>query len=120
MDKLDKIFQKQYKLQKALGNTIKINKNKKLKQQYINQMILAVIEESIEILRESPYKNPKYVPFGWKKGQIGNNNNFKKEIIDLMHFLVNLCIVSGMNSKEFYNLYINKNKENHKRKKENY
>ena len=77
MDKLDKIFMKQTELQKLLGNIVKINSSPKMKQQYINQMILALHEEAVEIMQESPYKNPKYVPFGWKKTQVHNNENFK-------------------------------------------
>ena len=68
-DKLDIIFQKQIELQERLGNIKKINSSDSMKQKFINQMILAIQEEAIEIMRESAYKNPDYVEFGWKKGQ---------------------------------------------------
>ena len=119
-DKLDEIFEKQLNLQKKLGVISKFKKNKSMKQQYINQMILAIEEEAVEIMKETAYKNPRYVPFGWKKNQKFNIKNFKLEIVDLMHFLVNLAIVAGLSSNEFFKLYIKKNKINHVRKKNGY
>jgi dimeric dUTPase (all-alpha-NTP-PPase superfamily) len=118
-NQLKKIFEKQRKLQIELGIYKRIQ-NPKLKQQYINQMILAIHEEATEIMRETPYKNPSFVPFGWKKTQIGDNNLCKDEIVDLMHFLVNISIAVGMNYNEFFERYINKNKKNLKRKQNGY
>jgi len=119
-DKLDIIFQKQIELQERLGNIYKINSSDSMKQKFINQMILAIQEEAIEIMRESAYKNPDYVEFGWKKGQTSDNEKFKDEIADLLHFLVNLCIVSDMDAEELFNRYTGKNKENHERQDNNY
>ncbi len=120
MDKLDIIYNEQYKFQKNFGILKKINKSSAMKQQYINQMILALHEEAVEIMRESPYKNPNYVPFGWKKEQKFNIEKFKEEIIDIIHFVINLCIVVDMKPQEIYDKYLNKNKENHQRQKDNY
>ena len=82
MDKLEHIFYLQFKLQKKLG-VIKQIKNDSDKQQFINLNILAIFEEAVEIIKESAYKNPKVIKFGWKKGQkhlinkkIGNKWNF--------------------------------------------
>jgi NTP pyrophosphatase (non-canonical NTP hydrolase) len=119
-DKLDIIFQKQIELQERLGNIYKINSSDSMKQKFINQMILAIQEEAIEIMRESAYKNPDYVEFGWKKGQTSDNEKFKDEIADLLHFLVNLCIVSDMDAEELFNRFYYKNKENHERQDNNY
>ena len=119
-DKLDLIYKYQKELQESLGIYKKIGTSKKMKQQYINQNILALHEEATEIMRETAYKNPKYMPFGWKKNQKFNNEKFKEEIIDIIHFVINLCIISGMDSEEIFNRYLNKNKENHKRKEDNY
>ena len=83
-------------------------------------MILALHEEAVEIMRESSYKNPDYVPFGWKKEQKSNNEKFKEEIVDILHFVVNLCLVSGMDSSELHQRYLNKNKENHLRQDNGY
>ena len=118
-DKLDIMFKLQKHLQSKLGIYNKI-KTKADKQSYINQMILALHEEAVEIMRETSYKNPKYVKFGWKIGQKGNNENFKNEIVDILHFVLNLVIISGMNTDELFNRYIGKNKENERRKNNGY
>mgnify|MGYP003152002322 CR=1 FL=1 len=119
-DKLFLIFKHQKELQEKLGIYDKIGKDDKLKQQYINQMILALHEEATEIMRETCYKNPEYMPFGWKKGQKFNNENFKDEIIDIIHFVMNLCIISGMDSDEIYNRYIGKQQKNIERQRDGY
>lgn len=118
-DKLENMFEYQKQLQNRLnvyGRTTTLAS----KQQYINQMILALHEEAVEIMRETAYKNPDYVPFGWKQGQLFNEVKFKEEIIDIMHFVLNLAIISGMTADEFYARYINKNKENHDRQEQGY
>jgi len=119
-DKLDLIFKYQTALQQKLGNLEKIDESPQMKQQFINQMILALFEESVEIMRESGYKNPELVPFGWKKGQIGDTEKFKDEIADIIHFVINLCIVAKMDPDELFERYMNKNKKNHERQNDNY
>jgi len=120
MDMLNEIYNHQFELQQKLGNVDKWNESPQMKQQFINQMILALHEEATEIMRETAYKNPEFVPFGWKKGQLFNNKNFKKEIADIMHFVMNLVIISGMTAEEFYEQYMSKNKENVRRKENDY
>jgi len=119
-DKLSEIFYHQLELQSRLGIYKKIGDDDSMKQQYINQMILALHEEAVEIMRETAYKNPDYMPFGWKKGQKFNNEKFKEEIIDIIHFVMNLCIIAKMNPDEIHERYLNKNKENHQRQEDGY
>lgn len=119
-DMLTKMYSKQYTLQKRLGILEKINNSKTSKQNYINQMLLACHEELTEIMRETNYKNPDFVEFGWKRTQIENPKQFKEEIIDLVHFVLNLCIASGMNADEIFSQYSNKNDINHKRQDDKY
>ena len=114
------MFKLQKELQEKLGNIKRINSCKENKQQFINQMILAIQEEAVEIIRETAYKNPDYVMLGWKKGQKWNEENFKDELIDMWHFVMNLCIAVDMDSDEFYERYITKNKINIRRENENY
>jgi len=120
MDKLQEMFKIQFKSQETLGTWEKVNESKQNKQEFINQMILACYEEVNEIMRETPYKNPDFVKFGWKKTQLGNNDLMKEEIIDLFHFVMNLFIVSGGNAEEFYEIYKKKNQKNLERWKGDY
>jgi len=111
-DKLDIMFSIQKRAQKELGVWDKIRQSDSLKQQYINQMILACYEEVNEIMRETAYKNPKHVPFGWKKHQNWDLKNYKDEIVDLWHFTMNLMLAVDMKPEEFFEIYKEKNKKN--------
>jgi dimeric dUTPase (all-alpha-NTP-PPase superfamily) len=119
MDKLDRMFETQKLLQQRLGTFDKI-KNDKDKQQFINQMLLAVFEETVETMKKSPYKNPDFVPFGWKKTQKWDVEMFKMELIDIWHFIMNLSLAVGMDSEEFFRVYVDKNTENHVRQDNGY
>lgn len=119
-DKLNEIFNHQKELQIKFGVYDKIGADPAMKQQYINQMILALHEEATEIMRETAYKNPEFMPFGWKKGQEFNNEKFKEELIDIIHFVMNLCIISEMTAEEIYERYLGKCGENHKRQEDGY
>lgn len=111
---------KQQQLQEKLGVIDKINKSTVMKQAYINQMILACYEEVTEIMRETCYKHPSYTDFGWKKNQKFNFDYMKEEIVDLMHFVLNLALISGMDAEEFFNIYCRKNKINIRRNENDY
>jgi dimeric dUTPase (all-alpha-NTP-PPase superfamily) len=117
---LELVFYYQNKLQERLGTWDKIHNNPSLKQQWINQMILAMFEETVEIMRETPYKNPNFVPFGWKKTQLGDSEKFKGELVDLLHFFVNLCIGAELGPDELVQRYLAKNKINHERQDHGY
>lgn len=114
MDRLSKMFELQDALQERLGTWKKI-KEEGTKQQFINQMLLAVVEETVEIMRETPYKNPSAVPYGWKKGQIGDREKYLSECVDLFHFLMNLVLAEGFTAEDFYEAYCMKNNLNHVR-----
>jgi dimeric dUTPase (all-alpha-NTP-PPase superfamily) len=119
MDKLEAIFKKQYDLQTALGVWSKIITQGD-KQEYINQTLLAIHEEAVEIMKETNAKNPNFVKFGWKKNTTFNVDKYKEEIIDLVHFVINLCLVVKMTSNEFYSLYVHKRDINVRRRKNGY
>jgi len=110
IDKLDKLFLMQNGLQRRLGNFPLTDENK---QKFINIQSMALIDEVMEALHETPWKP-------WKKNQEFNCENFKEELIDAWHFLINLTLASGMNSEELFERFINKNKENHKRQDNGY
>ena len=114
-EKLNEMFVIQQKAQATRGTWDRIKDNPAMKQQFINQMILACQEECVEIMRETAYKNPVYVPFGWKNKQEWNEAKYKEEIIDLWHFVMNLWLAVDGTPEEFYEMYKKKNEENLKR-----
>lgn len=107
MDKLDIIFQKQSEFQERVGNEPMFNI------QFVKDMILATIDELTEALRETPWKP-------WKKQQEWNMEKFREELVDVLHFFVNLCLAGNMTSDELFNMYIEKNKVNHERQDDGY
>ena len=109
-DKLTQIFDKQIKLQQRLG--YKLN-DLVANQEFINTMTIALNDELMESIRETPWKP-------WKKNQTFNQEKYKEELVDLLHFFVNLCLAAGMDSNELFERYLNKNKINYKRQDENY
>ena len=78
-------------------------------------MALGLHEEAVEVLYATQYKDPAFVPFGWKRGQTFDRENFLEEVVDLLHYVINLALVEGMTSGELYERYLQKNKENHGR-----
>jgi dimeric dUTPase (all-alpha-NTP-PPase superfamily) len=111
MDKLDIIFIYQLQLQYKL-KTMPF-KNQKKRQEYINIMSLALIDEIMEALRETKYKP-------WKKQQQFNKEKFREELIDAWHFLINLTLASGMDTNDLYEAFVKKNKINIERNKKGY
>jgi dimeric dUTPase (all-alpha-NTP-PPase superfamily) len=105
------MFKKQRELQERLKTPLKPEDPGY--QENIRVMTLAAIDELMEALRETPWKP-------WKKQQVLNPDNFKKELIDAWHFLINLSLLAGMGSEELYNLYMGKNQENFKRQESGY
>jgi len=116
-DKLKAIFDKQMSLQTRLGYTqSELLQN----QEFININILAMLDELSEALRETQWKNPKVIKYGWKKTQEFNAPKFKDELIDMLHFFVNLCISAGLTHEMLYIRYMSKNRENFKRQDRGY
>jgi len=106
MDKLDEIYKKQYDLQQKLNTAT-------FTQHYKTIMSIAIIDEVMESLRETPWKP-------WKINQKLNEEKYKQELIDVLHFYLNLCISINMKPNEIYKRYMKKNKINIKRKNGGY
>lgn len=111
VDKLEHIYSLQWNLQKRLYKTETQDSLKDM--DYIKLNILAVENELHEALRETPWKP-------WKQNQEFNTEKFKEELIDALHFFINLCLASGMGPNELYYRYLQKNKINHERQDNNY
>lgn len=107
MDKLDHIF----KLQKNFQRNIL--KNDIYSIQYSKDMALAAIIEISEAMQNIHWKP-------WQKNKIENNEKFKEELIDCLHFIINLCISRNINSTKLYYAFLKKNKENIKRQQNGY
>lgn len=117
MNKLEVIFDKQKELQERLGYNFE-GMNEVERTQYMKENIWYTITELDEAFREMPYGKP------WKSYESFNrtvhNENLKEELIDALHFFMNILIAAGLTPKDIYDIYCYKNKINHKRQDENY
>ena len=124
-DSLANIFHYQRQLMDVLGvpaldekrdplKTLPVNEFTKMLTRYSQDCVTAVTCESTELLDALPWKH-------WKKSyEKIDLNNVQIEIIDLLHFVLELAIIWGMDAKQVHELYIKKLRENLDRQKKGY
>lgn len=113
---LENIFRLQVSFQKLLGNDIPKYASSILSKEnveIIKNQILALVDESMEALREIPWKP-------WKVNNTINLDNFRMELIDIFHFLINLFLYAGMSPQMVWDYFYLKNKTNVQRQKDGY
>lgn len=107
-DKLDIIFS----LQKQFDDSVIAGR--KLEgismEEWLQKEVLAMISELAELLDEVNFK-------WWKNDKPINTDRVKEELVDILHFFVSMCLKAGMDSREVFARYIEKNKENFNRQK---
>lgn len=81
---------------------------------YIRDMVLAAISELNEVLGEVTWK-----PWVTTPPNV-NVDSYKKEIVDVWHFLMNLMLAVDMSADELYELYMRKKKINADRQRNGY
>lgn len=109
-DQLNEIFELQRALQERLGNK---PESLLYNQGLITVNSIALIDEVIEALRETPWKP-------WKRNQQLNPDRFREEIVDAWHFLINLSLCAGFDADTLAAAFKNKNVVNHKRQDKGY
>lgn len=107
-DKLDMMFSMQYHLQKRLNYVFKDFDN-----HYFNLMYIGCITELSEVM-----ENTKWKP--WKKSSHNDIGKVKEELVDVLHFFINMCLACNFTSEELYHMYIEKNNENNRRQNNGY
>ena len=120
-DKLDLLFDKQSELfKKQLGNTAAVNKMKNLyeiKEPFdgyrIFMLSTALLHEAVELQRETNWK-------WWKKETKTDIDKVQEEIIDIWHFVIQVTIEAGLDSKKLIEKYMEKNRENLARQERGY
>lgn len=120
MDKLETIMTMQRDLQKRLGTDFS-NMTLEERAEFMRDHRGYLADEVAEALYEMPmYKTWKdyskmsdeEIHIAWQK--------VRMELIDSLHFFVNLLLCAGMTADEVCEMYIAKNRENHRRQDEGY
>lgn len=112
-DKLDIIFAEQADLQKSMptGEITAMTNEQRL--EFVRWNVLALEDELHEALAETSWKP-------WATAQFFNHEEFKNELVDALHFFVNLCLTGGITSDELFDGYRQKRRRNEQRQKEGY
>ncbi|MBQ3168913.1 MAG: dUTPase [Clostridia bacterium] len=106
MDKLDKIFEMQEKLNSDIIE--KRNLHGIPDDKWIQMQTLAMLSEIAELIDEVNFK-------WWKNPKPVNSDNVKDELVDILHFFVSMCLRAHMTPEELFERYLDKNKENFNR-----
>ena len=112
MDKLDKIFEMQEKLNRRIGiNLDNLGDDEKIK--WILNYSRALQQEVSELIDSVPWK-------WWAKYQKFDKQNARVEVVDIVHFLVSIAQVLGMSADDIFDAYCKKNAINHERQDSGY
>jgi dimeric dUTPase (all-alpha-NTP-PPase superfamily) len=108
VDKLETIF----KLQNDLQTKFQVDIHGK---DFKKTMLLAMMVELGEAAQEMQDVF-KY----WKTTSTTNRENLKLELVDTLHFFVNLCLSVDITAEELFEAFLKKNKMNHERQDAKY
>jgi len=117
---LDKMLQKQKELQERLGYDID-GMDTEDRAAYIKEFSIHLTQELHELLYEIPFFKKWKTYSNMSEEEINASwAAAKKEYIDMLHFMLNIGLALGFSAEEMHDMYMSKNKENHKRQDEGY
>lgn len=110
---LDNIFERQLRLQIDSYGVDPSSLSGEERRVFIVDMTLALQDELHEALAECGWKP-------WASSRHLDKDAFVSELVDALHFLVNLFIVAGASADDVYNAYIAKSEKNAARQQSGY
>lgn len=120
MDMLKEIMGKQLELQTRLGTNFSTMTDEE-RAQFMRDHRGYLEDELAEALYEMPYyKMWKDYSNMSEEERLVAWQKVRMELIDALHFFVNLMLDAGMTAEEVHYMYMAKNKENHRRQDEGY
>ena len=99
---LEKIWEEQKSFQYNFYNPDKMSEEEKIT--LTKEYILSIHRELGEVLNIIPWKLHR------KQTRKYDKEHIKEELIDCFKFLLNLCIIHGMNPDKFFKLFMKKSK----------
>lgn len=103
MDRLEEMFLIQDKLNQHIRE--KRGLEHFSQEEWMQKFTLAMLSEMAELLDEVNFK-------WWKNAKPLDFPAMKEELVDIFHFFLSMCLASGMNAEELYQIYMKKNEEN--------
>ena len=120
MEKLEHMLDMQQTFQERLGADFN-NMSIKERVAFIKEHSIHLNQEINEMLYELPYFKP------WKDyssltetDELLAIDKARMECIDAWHFFMNIMLALGFSPEGFYEMYLAKNKENHRRQDDGY
>lgn len=114
IDRLGELFELQATLQRdTYGKDPGSILDPQVRVQFIKDMVLAAEDELHELLGEVGWKP-------WATSRHINEEEYKGELVDLLHFFLNLCLVVNMTPDELHTRYVEKRTRNKLRQAEGY
>ncbi|MGB9919482.1 MAG: dUTPase [Moorellales bacterium] len=104
-DKLDLIFARQEALDRFLTETRGLSFDLST---WLEKEVLALLAELGELLHELNFR-------WWKNPHPLDREAIKEELVDLLHFLVSMCLKLEIGPQELFEAYLAKNEENFRR-----
>lgn len=113
-DKLDQLFEMQRALNKRYGvDTNEIAENPQLQTEWVLNYSRALAHELTELEDSVSWS-------WWKNYSKPDIQNARVEVVDMLHFLISLAQVLGMDADDLFDAYLKKNKVNHARQRSGY
>lgn len=115
-DILKYFFDLQKQFQESIGIILPTCMNDIISKQNVENIknqLFAMVDEVMEASREIPWK-------AWKKNQNFHVHEFRMELIDILHFLINTFILVGMEVSDVENYFLSKHATNIKRQEDGY
>lgn len=117
---LTEIMQLQNDLQERLGINFS-DMDYEQRAQFMRDHFVYLDQELQEALYEMPYFKAWKDYSGMSEEQREEAwQKVRMELIDALHFFVNLLLCAGFSAEDVYSMYVAKNKENHRRQDEGY
>jgi hypothetical protein len=108
------VFARQLDLQVnhfGVGDPALLSQDEKV--EYLNTNVMAIVHEACELHDETSWKP-------WAKDQFINGASIRHELVDIMHFMVNIALAVDMTADDFVEMYFAKAAVNAKRQAAGY
>ena len=92
---LSKIFDKQQEFRDLIKDYIEEKRPEQTDEQEFSRLVNKLREEVEEV-----------------RAEFNNKGNLREELVDVLKFIVNICLLKGITAEEFFNSFMDKSNKN--------